>query len=418
MLLHNPRATRQPYPPDLRSILSVARAEESRRWLASWPGIARGPTPLHALDGLAGALGVGAILVKDESVRSELCSFKALGAPAALARLILRLWPDADMDPARVLAGEHASRLRDITVICATDGNHGRALAAAAGSVGCKCVIVLHANVVLEREAAIAAYGANIVRIEGNYDQSVAEAARLARVNGWHVVSDTSYAGDETIPRDVMQGYAILAAEVVEALPGASPRRAPITHAFVQGGVGGLAAGVVSCFWEIHGDARPTFVIVEPRQADCLYQSARRGRPAKATGSVDSIMAGLACGEASPLAWRFLEPAADFFMTVADEDAVEAMRLLARGNATDPPLVSGESGAAGAAALLALTRSPRLAAQVGLGRDSTVLLVNTEGATAPGVYRELVGEDEASVLGRQRAFFDRRAGLHRPRVRA
>jgi diaminopropionate ammonia-lyase len=408
MLLQNPRATRHSYPAELRAILSVARAAESRQSLASWAGIDRGPTPLYTLKGLAEALGVGQVLLKDESVRSNLGSFKALGAPMALASLILRLWPDAGMRPERLLAGDYATRLRDLTVTCATDGNHGRALAAAARSVGCKCVIVLHANVSAEREAAIAAYGASIVRIEGNYDDSVAKAARLAQANGWHVVSDTSYAGYEDVPRDVMQGYAIIAAEVVEALPARAGSGAPFTHVFLQGGVGGLAAGVMSYFWEVYGGRRPVAVIVEPQQADCLYQSVRQGRAARATGSVDSVMAGLACGETSPLAWRFLASCADYVMTVRDEDAVHAMRLLARGNATDPPIVSGESGAAGIAGLVTLMRTPDLAAQVGLGRDATVLLVNTEGATAPAVYRALVGEPSEAVLSRQRAFFDRR----------
>src|SRR5699024_7596341 len=141
--------------------------------------------------------------------RSSLGSFKALGAPIALVRHLLRLHPD--LEPQRVLDGDYAPRLKSHTVISATDGNHGRSLAAAARDAGCGCVIVLHAKVSLEREEAIAACGARIVRIEGNYDQSVAEAARLAAANGWQVISDTSYEGYEEIPRDVMQGYGIIA---------------------------------------------------------------------------------------------------------------------------------------------------------------------------------------------------------------
>jgi diaminopropionate ammonia-lyase len=318
--------------------------------------------------------------------------------------LILTLWPEKKMDARGLFSGAHASFLPDLTVISATDGNHGRGLAAAARSVGCRCVIVLHANVSAEREEAIAAYAARIVRIDGNYDASVQEAARLAKTNGWHVVSDTSYEGYEEIPRDVMQGYGTIAAEVVEALPAGAGRDAPVTHVFVQGGVGGLAAGIVSYFWEVYGDKRPVFVVVEPRQADCLYQSAIAGAPAKATGSVDSIMAGLACGESSPLAWRFLASAADYFMTVQDEDAIEAMRALAQGNAADPPIVAGESGAAGLAGLIVSMRNTDFADKVGLGRDSRVLVLNTEGATAPAVYRQLVGESAEAVLARQKSF--------------
>lgn len=298
MLLANPNATRQPYPDALKRLMSVARARESREWLGHWTGLNRGATPLYSLPDLAVELGIGQLRVKDESRRSALGSFKALGAPIALVRLILRRFPEQRFDVPALLAGEYRRSLGDFTVISATDGNHGRALAAAAQSVGCRCVIVLHANVSVEREQAIAAYGAQIVRISGNYDESVEEAAALANRNGWLVVADTSYEGYEDIPRDVMQGYGTIAAEVVEACAEG------FTHVFLQGGVGGLAAGIASYLWELQGEQRPTFIVVEPEQADCLYQSALAGRAARATGSVDSVMAGLACGETSPLAWQ------------------------------------------------------------------------------------------------------------------
>ena len=216
MFAVNPRATRESYPDDLRPVLSVDEARRTREWLSAWDGLAPGATPLRDLPDLAQRLGVAEVVLKDESVRSPLGSFKALGAPAALVRLVMRLHPDRRVDPARLLAGACADWLSGMTVVCATDGNHGRALAAAARSAGCRCVIVLHARVSIEREQAIAAYGARIVRIEGNYDDSVDEARRIAERNGWQVVSDTSYEGYEDVPRDVMQGYAIIAAEVVE----------------------------------------------------------------------------------------------------------------------------------------------------------------------------------------------------------
>ena len=399
MLIRNPRAIRAPYPADLRSIMSIERAQESRRWLAAWPQIARGATPLHDLPGLARQLGVARVSVKDESVRSPLGSFKVLGAPVALVRQVLRLHPG--FEPTGVLAGRYATPLRDYTVISATDGNHGRALAAAARSAGCRCVIVLHARVSAEREDAIAALGAQIVRIVGNYDDSVAEAARLARAEGWQVVSDTSYEGYEDIPCDVMQGYATIAAEVVEQT-GARPGEAgTFTPVFLQGGVGGMAAGLLSFWWEFHGAQRPRFIVVEPAQADCLLQSALQGRPARATGTVDSVMAGLACGETSPLAWRFLQPGVDHFQTVDDAQAVQAMRTLAQGVDGDRPIVAGESGVAGLAALQALRADAPLWAEAGLGPDARVLLISTEGATAPQVYAQCVGERAEAVLQRQ-----------------
>ena len=398
MLFTNPRAQRTPYPEALRAVLNLDEARQSRDWLAAWPGIARTATPLVDLPDQAQQLGIARFSVKDESLRSPLGSFKALGAPIALVRLLLRAHPD--LAPGDVLSGRAADRLRQHTVISATDGNHGRALAAAARDAGCPCVIVLHAEVSDERERAIAAYGAQIVRVVGNYDDSVREAARLAAVNGWQVVSDTSYDGYEDIPRDVMQGYSTIAAEVDEQTAG----QPGFTHVFLQGGVGGLAAGLVSWWWESAGAQRPRFIVVEPAQADCLLQSAIQGQPASATGSVDSVMAGLACGDTSPLAWRFLEPAVDDFMTVDDTDAVAAMRALAAGSAGDMPLVVGESGAAGIAALSVLCADPTLRTQAGLDATSRVLVISTEGATAPGVYAELVGETADSVLARQTAW--------------
>ncbi|HRL54871.1 MAG TPA: diaminopropionate ammonia-lyase [Acidovorax temperans] len=402
MLFLNPRATRADYPAELSAIMNIAQAHQSREWLSSWRGIHRHATPLYDLPDAAARCQVGRLCLKDESVRSPLGSFKALGAPIALVRQILRLHPD--FEPAAILTGRYAEALRGYTVISATDGNHGRALAAAAQDAGCRCVIVLHAHVSPEREQAIAAYGADIVRIAGNYDESVQEAARLAAAHGWQVIADTSYDGYEDIPRDVMQGYGAIAEEIVEQTSAQRGRAGAFTHVFLQGGVGGMAAGLASYFWEYHGPQRPCFISVEPAQADCLLQSAIQGRPAKATGTVDSVMAGLACGETSPLAWRFLQPCVDVFMTIEDEQAIEAMRTLAQGSERDTPIVAGESGVAGLAALEWLRSDPQRSEQVGLTAESRVLIISTEGATAPREYTRLVGQSAEQVLQRQQAW--------------
>ncbi len=407
MLILNSRATRAAYPSDLAEVMNKDRAHESRQWLSRWPLIARDATPLYDLPDKARQLQVARLCLKDESARSPLGSFKALGAPIALVRQLLRLHPE--FEPQGILAGRYGAELKDYTVISATDGNHGRGLAAAARDAGCRCVIVLHANVSAEREHAIAALGAHIVRIAGNYDESVQEAARLAALNGWQVVSDTSYDGYEDIPRDVMQGYGTIAEEVVEKAGDCVGQEGAFTHVLLQGGVGGMAAGVASYFWEHHGVHRPRFIIVEPEQADCLLQSALHGRAVKATGSVDSVMAGLACGETSPLAWRFLQPCVDAFMTIEDDQAVQAMRWLAKGSEHDIPIVAGESAVAGLAALQVLRSDPTMSAQVGLDAQARVLVISTEGATAPAAYTELVGESAEDVLRWQHAWLSAHA---------
>jgi len=402
MFLTNPHANRRPYDANLQQILSLDAGRVARAHLSTWNRLSAQPTPAWSMPGLAASLGIAGLTVKDESKRSSLGSFKALGAPNALINLILRRWLNCAWSALDLFAGHHAEVLKGFTVISATDGNHGRALAAAAQSMGCRCVIVLHAHVGIEREQAIAAFDAEIIRISGNYDESVKEAARLAKENAWEVVSDTSYEGYEEVPRDVMQGYGVVADELLENLP--DPTVCPWTHIVLQGGVGGLAAGIVSYFWERFGVRRPRFIVVEPEQADCLFQSAVQGRAARSTGSVDSVMAGLACGEASPLAWRFLQPAVDVFMTVSDLQAEEAMRTLAIGRHGDIPIIAGESGVAGLAALQVLTNHIAWREAAGLGANSRVLLISTEGATAPEVYAGIVGRSSANVEVAQRTW--------------
>ncbi|MCB6185069.1 diaminopropionate ammonia-lyase [Leeia sp. TBRC 13508] len=404
MLVTNQQAVRTAYPEHLQQILSIAEATKSQTWLASWPLIHM-QTPLYPLPGLAKRLGIGGVSLKDEGARSALGSFKALGAPIALVRLIMLHFPDQAWQADALFAGKYQEVMRTFTVISATDGNHGRALAAAAQSVGCGCVIVLHANVSQEREDAIAAYGATIIRITGNYDDSVLEAARLAKEHGWEVVSDTSYDGYEDIPRDVMQGYGTIAAEILAQQGVMAGQPFPFTHVMLQGGVGGMAAGIASYLWEFLGAQRPIFIVVEPEQADCLLQSAIAGKAARATGSVDSVMAGLACGETSPLAWQILAPCVDHFITIYDEDAVQAMQWLASGSDTgDIPVVAGESGAAGVAGVMQVLAQPALRERLGLGPDAQVLVINSEGATAPAVYAECAKRTAADVLAAQAAW--------------
>jgi diaminopropionate ammonia-lyase family len=399
MLIVNHLAQRKAYEPALREILNVETTGEARRCLSLWPALNPGPTPLWSFSNLAKRWSVEQILVKDESLRASLGSFKALGAPFALLRLIQKRWPEKVFHPEDLFGGKHRHELASFVVTCATDGNHGRALAAAAQSMGCRCVIILHAQVSSEREDSILALGAQTMRIRGDYDDSVREAARLAEANGWEVVSDTSYEGYEEVPRDVMQGYAVMADELPFAIDATNP--CPFTHVILQGGVGGFAAGLISHFWERCGNVRPIFVMVEPEQANCLFESARLGYPAAASGSINSVMAGLACGRVSPLAWGFLERTVDFFMTVTDAEAIKAMRLFACGTFGDIPVISGESGAAGLAALNLLAHSSTLRDQIDLNASSRVLIVNTEGATAPELYERLVGQNPQVIAQAQ-----------------
>ncbi|CAH2599066.1 Diaminopropionate ammonia-lyase [Rhodovastum atsumiense] len=364
-------------------VLPAGGFRRARAEITSWPGYA--PTPLRDLEGLAGAARVGAIRFKDESGRFGLGSFKALGGAYAVAQLLVtelaRRGVASAATTADLLAGRHAEATRDITVTCATDGNHGRSVAWGAQRFGCRCVIFVHAAVSQARLDAIVGHGAEVRRVPGTYDDAVREAAMVAADEGWFVVSDTSWPGYTTVPVDVMQGYRVMADEAADQWSGAPP-----THVFMQGGVGGAAAAVSVQMRARYAPA-PRFVVVEPDRAACLLASAELGAPAVVPGDLDTLMAGLACGEPSLLAWTELERAATAFMAVPDEAAIACMRLLARRG-----IVAGESAVAGLAGFLLAAADPAARATLGLTEASRVLLFGTEGATDPLLYRRLVGE--------------------------
>lgn len=375
------------------AILDPGEWRAARAEISAWPGYA--PTPLVDLPGLAARAGVARLAVKDESGRFGLGSFKALGGAYAVLRQVkARIAGEsgAELGAADILTGRYADVARGLTVCSATDGNHGRSVAWGAQMFGPRCVIYIHEGVSPGREAAIARFGAEVRRVPGTYDDSVHAAARDAAANGWTVVSDTSYEGYSEIPRQVMAGYTVMAAEALDQW-GAPPP----THVFLQAGVGGLAAAVCGYIWQQAGRARPRFIIVEPDKSACLYASVQQGRAATIEGDLDTMMAGLAAGETSPVAWDLLARCADDFLTVPDAAVPHAMRLLADGVDGDPPLVAGESAVAGLAAVIAGRHRPDLARALGLDGDSRVLLFATEGDTDPDLYRQIVGRGADAV---------------------
>lgn len=366
-LIRNPRLDRgRAYGDAERAILSIAAGRDAMDTISAWPGYRL--TPLRSLDAMAAATGIQALLLKDESERFELSSFKALGGAYAVERL----------------AKERGAL--GLTVTCATDGNHGRAVAWGAKRVGARAVIFVHETVSQGRVDAIASFGAAVIRHGRTYDDAVRHAADVAAREGWQIVSDTSWPGYDDVPKLVMQGYAVLAAEILAAEP-------DLSHVFVPGGVGGLAAGALSWLWELMGAKRPIFVVVEPDQAACLFESAKAGIATTFPGDLDTIMAGLACGEPSMLAWRLLGPGADVFMTVTDEAVAAMMRKLA-----DQAIVSGESGAAAIAGFWLAARHEAMRRALDLGPHSRVVCLSTEGATDPEIYARIVGRTAEAVL--------------------
>ena len=383
-----------PYPARLSRVVGIGEHRAARAEITSWPGYRA--TPLRSAHRLARRLGVEAVRVKDESGRFGLGSFKALGGAYGVR--------------GAVGGGGSAGDTAGLTVTCASDGNHGRAVAWGARMFGCDAVVYLPAHVTEARAEAIRSLGARVVRVDGEYDDAVAQADRDARERGWTVISDTSYEGYMEIPRRVMVGYTVMVEEVVkqtrhfvkhtlqnDRMGGANDRAhrkaggaglLP-THVFIQGGVGGLAAAVIGHLWARLGPDRPVAVIVEPDEADGLLRSARAGRPAASRGSLHTIMAGLSCREISPLAWEVVGAGAHAFMTVADEGVPGLMREAARGELGEP-FEGGESGVAGLLGLIEVARDGERRREIGLNERSRVLVFNTEGATDPGRYGRIV----------------------------
>lgn len=374
-------------------VLSVDGFDAAEAAILAWPGYAE--SPLRTLPTLAARLGLGALHYKDESGRFGLASFKALGGAYAVFRLIQKAiaakYDGQRATPDEILVGAYRDVVESITVTCATDGNHGRSVAWGAQLFGCRCVIYIHATVSEGRREAIARYGAEVIRVAGNYDDSVRHAAAEAARHGWTVVSDTTYEGYREIPIDVMHGYGVMSREIVRQMA------EPPTHVLVQAGVGALAASVCAAFWQAWGARRPRFIVVEPVKAACLFESARAGHPVVVHGDLDTVMAGLACGEVSPVAWEILSAGANDFVTVDDTFALEGMQVFARPADADPAIVSGETGTSGLAVLLAAQGDAALRAALGLDASARVLLIGSEGATDPAIYRQVVGVDASEV---------------------
>ncbi len=401
VLFINPNyASTSSYGPTQQAILNDDAFAQARQTISNWPGYV--PSPLHCLTDMAREHGVASVHYQDESGRFGLGSFKALGGAYAVSRQLARNIRDQTGDavsPADVGQSRYASINSEVTVCCATDGNHGRSVAWGAQNFGCNCVIFIHATVSEARKTAIESFGASVVRVQGNYDDSVAEAQRVADENDWIVVSDTSYPGYTEIPKDVMQGYELMVAEALEAMS-----QAP-THVFVQTGVGGMAAAVAAHLIR-NLPSRPAIVLADPSEAACWYQSLKAGEPVAVTGDLDTIMAGLACGEVSLLAWEILKDNVSAVVVIEDSTAVDYMCELAKGE-NDPAIVAGESAVGGLAAFAAVAGDAQAREALAIDSESRILVFGTEGDTDEALYQQLVGRSgdevrQAAVAGRAR----------------
>lgn len=366
----DPVASRQATADRARPIFTADDFAMASRFFDARPEI--GPTPLVSLPALASTLGLSAVLAKDESNRGGLNAFKLLGARFAIEQLLAA----GTISPGQ-------------TLVCASEGNHGRGVAHTARHVGCHARVYLSESVADARAEAIAGEGAEVIRVSGSYDDAVRQATADAVTHGWVVVSDTSWPGYEEIPRLIMLGYTRLMEESARAMPaGITP-----DAIFVPGGVGGLLAAVAGwSAWRWGGATR--VVAVEPASAACLQASARAGRPTTVSGPFTTMMGPLRCGEVSVLAFEAAFPLVTGFIAIDDDWAIRAMRRLARPEGGDPRLTAGASGAAALGGLFATLQDPaagELREALALGSRSSVLLIISEGITDPPLWREVVG---------------------------
>lgn len=373
-----------------------------RAFHATFPGYQ--PTPLHSLPALAKMLGVKAIYLKDESFRFGLNAFKVLGGSYAIAKYLAeKLSKDLKDLPYDVLTSDATRKeLGEVVFATTTDGNHGRGVAWTARVLKQKAVVYMPKGSSQRRVDHIVAEGGQVTVRDCNYDESVRLTAQEANEKGWVVVQDTAWPGYEDIPLWIMQGYGTMADEAIEQLQADGVSQP--SHVFIQAGVGSLAGMVQGVFRARYKEKSPRVVLAEASKADCFYKSAIAGdgKPHVVGGDLDTLMAGLACGEANTIAYDILRDYTSAFVSCPDYVAAHGMRMLGNSLAGDPHITSGESGAVTAGLLAFAMRDRKLGAlrdALGLNENSTVLLFSTEGDTDPEKYRSVVWDGEYPTVG-------------------
>ena len=392
-------ANRMPSSDDRQlDVMSTENVAKARAFHRSFPQYSI--TPLAKLDGMAKNLGLGGVYVKDESYRFGLNAFKVLGGSFAMGRYIAQqMGRDVgEMTYEYLTSPAFREEFGQATFFTATDGNHGRGVAWAANKLGQKAVVHMPKGSSQSRFDNIAKEGAKVTIEEVNYDDCVRiAAAEAAETEHGVVVQDTAWEGYEEIPAWIMQGYGTMANEAADQLRQVSVNRP--THVFVQAGVGSLAGAVVGYFTNLYPNDPPKFVVMEARAADCLYQGAVAGDgdPRIVGGDLQTIMAGLACGEPNIISWDILRNHVSAFVSCPDWVSAKGMRMLSAPVKGDPRVISGESGAVGMGLLSTIMQDEdykELREYLELDQSSQVLMFSTEGDPDPDTYKEIVWEGQ------------------------
>jgi len=324
------------------------------------------PTPLRKLNKLNKELGFKEIYYKDEDKRFNLKSFKALGGAFAVNKI--------------------ANEKGNITVSTATAGNHGRSVAWGAQRLGLKCKIFISEFVSEARAEAMRNLNANVTRVKGNYDASLKECIKLSEKNNWEIIQDVSWDGYKEIPKLIMAGYTIMIKEIIDEIKDNS-----FTHVFLQAGVGGMAAAMIAGFAKFSTNI-PKFIIVEPQNANCVFESISNNKPTTVNIVKETIMGGMSCGDVSTVAWEILKDATNYSLTITDDEIPTVVAMLAEAKLSNEKIIAGECAVPGVIALIGLFKNKVNLNKLNLNSNSKILLFGCEGLTDEAMYKKLLND--------------------------
>ena len=338
--------------------------EEAIEVISSWKSYS--PTPLIKLNKLDKELKLKNIYYKDEDKRFDLKSFKALGGAFAVYKI--------------------ASKKKNITVSTATAGNHGRSVAWGAQRLGLECKIFISENVSESRAVAMKDLGADVIRVKGNYDNSLKVCIDQSNKNNWEIVQDVSWEGYKDVPKLIMAGYTIMVKEILDEVDSKS-----ITHVFLQAGVGGMAAAMIAGFAKLSKNI-PKFIVIEPENADCVFKSIQNNKPTSIDIKKETVMGGMSCGDVSSIAWEILKNSTNYCMTIPDNAISTAVALLAESRFSDEKIIGGECAVPGLIALIGSFNNKEYLDKLELNSQSNVVLFGCEGLTDKAMYEKLLND--------------------------
>ena len=338
--------------------------DEAIQSISKWKTYA--PTPLCKLNKLNEELGFKEIYYKDEDKRFNLKSFKALGGAFAVNKI--------------------ADEKSNVTVATATAGNHGRSVAWGAQRLGLKCKIFISEFVSEARASAMKNLGADIIRVKGNYDASLKECIKQSEHNNWEIVQDVSWEGYKKVPKLIMAGYTIMIKEIIDQIKDNS-----FTHVFLQAGVGGMAAAMIAGFAKFSNNI-PKFIIVEPQNANCVFESIANNKPTTVDIVNETIMGGMSCGDVSTVAWEILKDTTNYSLTITDDEISTVVAMLAEAKLSNEKIIAGECAVPGIIALIGLFKNKEYLDKLALNKNSKVLLFGCEGLTDAAMYKKLLDD--------------------------